>query len=69
MTPRSNGEIKRVVNSFLQMLDNFKSRSIVIAATNFEQSLDPALWRRFDEVLRFGMPQKDEIAKLMELRV
>ena len=64
-----HGEIKRVVNSFLQMLDNFKSRSIVIAATNFEQSLDPALWRRFDEVLRFDMPQKDEIAKLMELRL
>ena len=64
-----HGEIKRVVNSFLQMLDNFKSRSIVIAATNFEQSLDPALWRRFDEVLRFDMPQKDEITSLMKLRL
>ena len=64
-----HGEIKRVVNSFLQMLDSFKSRSIVISAANFEQSLGPALWRRFDEVLRFDMPQQDEIAKLMELRL
>ena len=64
-----HGEIKRVVNSFLQMLDNFRSRSIVIAATNFEQSLDPALWRRFDEVLRFDMPQEEQIVSLMELRL
>ena len=64
-----HGEIKRVVNSFLQMLDNFQGRSIVIAATNFEQSLDPALWRRFDEVVRFDTPGNDEVHKLMELRL
>ena len=51
-----HGEIKRVVNAFLQMLDNFRGRSLLVAATNFEQALDPALWRRFDEVARFERP-------------
>jgi SpoVK/Ycf46/Vps4 family AAA+-type ATPase len=51
-----HGELKRVVNAFLQMLDRFQGRSVIIAATNFEQSLDPALWRRFDEVMRFDRP-------------
>ena len=63
-----HGELKRVVNSFLQMLDRFTGRSIVIAATNFEQSLDPALWRRFDEVLRFEKPDSAEIERLVNLR-
>ena len=36
-----HGEIKRVVNSFLQLIDGFEGRSLVIAATNFDQALDP----------------------------
>ena len=61
-----HGEIKRVVNSFLQMLDNFHGRSLLIAATNFEQVLDPALWRRFDEVMRFERPTEAQIEELMQ---
>ena len=61
-----HGEIKRVVNSFLQMLDNFHGRSLLIAATNFEQVLDPALWRRFDEVVRFERPTEAQIEELMQ---
>lgn len=64
-----HGEIKRVVNSFLQMLDGFRGRSFIIAATNFEESLDPALWRRFDEILRFDRPTLEQIRKLMKLRL
>lgn len=64
-----HGEIKRVVNSFLQLLDNFHGRSLVIAATNFEQSLDPAIWRRFDDVLRFGLPDADALAALVSKRL
>lgn len=63
-----HGELKRVVNSFLQMLDRFTGRSIVIAATNFEQSLDPALWRRFDEVLRFEKPDLTQVERLVRMR-
>lgn len=54
--PTEHGEIKRVVNSFLQLLDNFRGQSLVIAATNFEQSIDHAIWRRFDEVVHFPLP-------------
>lgn len=64
-----HGEIKRVVNTFLQQLDSFKGRSLVIAATNFEKSLDYALWRRFDETLEFSLPTTEEKLKLCGLSI
>lgn len=64
-----HGEIKRVVNAFLQQLDNFRSKSIVIAATNFEKSLDYAIWRRFDETIMFDMPTAKEKNELIKLRL
>jgi SpoVK/Ycf46/Vps4 family AAA+-type ATPase len=67
--PTEHGEIKRVVNSFLQILDNFKGRSLVIAATNFEQAIDPAIWRRFDDILRFEKPSTQQIKQLIEKRL
>ncbi|WP_439625978.1 AAA family ATPase [Gemmata sp.] len=63
-----HGELKRVVNAFLQMLDRFEGRSVIIAATNFEESLDPALWRRFDEVMRFQRPTADQVESLVRRR-
>lgn len=64
-----HGEIKRVVNAFLQQLDNYKGRSLVIAATNFENSLDYAIWRRFDETLRFDMPTNEEKVALFLVKM
>ena len=64
-----HGEIKRVVNTFLQLLDGFTGRSLVIAATNFEQALDPAIWRRFDDVLRFGLPDSAALERLVRRRL
>lgn len=64
-----HGEIKRVVNTFLQQIDNFKGRSIIIAATNFEQSLDYAIWRRFDDTIRFDLPSNEEKIELFTLRL
>ena len=64
-----HGEIKRVVNAFLQMLDNFHGRSLLLAATNFEQALDPALWRRFDEVVRFDRPTGSQIDELLKKKL
>lgn len=64
-----HGEIKRVVNTFLQQIDSFKGQSIIIAATNFEQSLDYAIWRRFDDTIRFDLPSNEEKAKLFSLRL
>lgn len=60
-----NGELKRVVNSFLQLLDNYEGQSIIIAATNHQNLLDSAIWRRFDEVILFDKPDQDEIKGLL----
>lgn len=64
-----HGEIKRVLNSFLQIMDNFDGRSLVIAATNFEQVLDPAIWRRFDETIRFERPHESQLKLLARKRL
>lgn len=58
------GELKRVVNSLIQNIDQFSSNSLLIAATNHEELLDSAIWRRFSKVISLGGPNKDEI-KLM----
>ncbi|NVJ08973.1 ATP-binding protein [Myxococcus sp. AM001] len=50
------GEIRRVVNSFLQLLEQDDSNSIVLAATNHPQMLDRALFRRFDDIIKFTLP-------------
>lgn len=60
------GEMRRVLNSFLQFMEEPASTdSLILAATNHPDLLDPALQRRFDEVLRFEMPSKDEIRKVI----
>lgn len=64
-----HGEIKRVVNTFLQQIDNYKGRSLIIAATNYEKSLDYAIWRRFDETINFKMPTKKEKRQLLKLKL
>ena len=64
-----HGELKRVVNSFLQLLDNFPDDSIVIAATNLEKLLDFALWRRFDEIVFFDHPTSEQIPKLIDMKL
>lgn len=64
-----HGEIKRVVNTFLQQIDNFKGHSIVIAATNYEKSLDYALWRRFDDTICFELPSNKDKIRLFKLRL
>lgn len=52
------GELKRVVNSFLQNLDSLSSESVVIAATNHPHLLDAAVWRRFSYRLELSLPAK-----------
>jgi AAA+ superfamily predicted ATPase len=53
------GELKRVVNSFIQNLDTLGSHSIVIAATNHQELLDSAVWRRFSYRLALDFPTAD----------
>jgi SpoVK/Ycf46/Vps4 family AAA+-type ATPase len=64
-----HGELKRVVNSFLQLLDGFDGNSFIIAATNHEKLLDKALWRRFDEILFFERPDLNDIQKMLALKL
>jgi hypothetical protein len=59
------GELKRVVNSFIQNLDTLGTQSIVIAATNHEELLDSAIWRRFSYRLALSVPVRQEQRQLM----
>jgi hypothetical protein len=60
------GEIKRVVNTFLQILDEYESYSgLLVAATNLNKSLDTALWRRFDDVIEVPLPGKKELESIV----
>ena len=61
------GELKRVVNSLLQNIDKMSKDSLILAATNHPQLLDPAIWRRFDYKLEIELPDKDAIADLVSL--
>jgi SpoVK/Ycf46/Vps4 family AAA+-type ATPase len=62
------GELKRVVNSLLQNIDDFNSENnILIAATNHEQLLDPAVWRRFTNTIEVPKPTNHEIEGLIRL--
>lgn len=64
-----HGELKRVVNAFLQMLDAYEGRSILVAATNHERILDAAIWRRFDEVLVFESPNLEQLRRLLSIKL
>ncbi|HOW25578.1 MAG TPA: AAA family ATPase [Bacteroidales bacterium] len=55
------GEIKRVLNSFLINIEKDLSNSVIIAATNMPESLDKALFRRFDDIITFPLPNENEI--------
>lgn len=63
------GEIRRVLNSFLQLLEQDASHSLVIAATNHPEMLDPALFRRFDDVITFELPDQTVILRLLKTRL
>ncbi|QDT64747.1 AAA family ATPase [Calycomorphotria hydatis] len=63
------GEIRRVLNSFLQFLEQDESDSLIIAATNLEAILDDALFRRFDDFIRYQLPSEEERRTLIENRL
>jgi SpoVK/Ycf46/Vps4 family AAA+-type ATPase len=63
------GEIRRVLNSFLQLLENDCSDSIIIAATNHADLLDKALFRRFDDVIEYNLPDQDIAVKVIQSRL
>jgi SpoVK/Ycf46/Vps4 family AAA+-type ATPase len=64
-----HGELRRVVNAVLQMMDGYSGRSVLIAATNHESMLDVAVWRRFEEVLVFEPPNLEQLRRLLALKL
>lgn len=63
------GEIRRVLNSFLQFLEQDESQSLIIAATNHPEALDRALFRRFDDVIEYTAAPKDLAQRVLRNRL
>lgn len=63
------GEIRRILNSFLQMIEHDNSNSLIIAATNHPDILDTALFRRFDDVIEYNLPNAEQIKTLLSKRL
>lgn len=63
------GEMRRVLNSFLQFIEQDSSESIIFGATNNIRMLDSALFRRFDDIITYTLPNKIEIEALIKLKL
>lgn len=63
------GEVRRILNSFLQFMEQDRSDSIIIAATNYVKLLDDALFRRFDDVVVYSLPDQEQIKKIITNRL
>ncbi len=63
------GEMRRILNTFLKFMEEDNSDSLILAATNNKKMLDQALFRRFDDVLHYTMPDKEQIQKLFEIKL
>lgn len=63
------GEMRRVLNSFLQFIERDHSESLIIAATNNLELLDQALFRRFDDVIHYHLPSDEEKLLLLKSRL
>jgi SpoVK/Ycf46/Vps4 family AAA+-type ATPase len=61
------GEASRIVNSLLQLMEEYDAPGLLVATTNIQQSLDPAIFRRFDEVFFVPTPGAAEIVKLLQM--
>ena len=63
------GEIRRVLNTFLQLLERDDSKGLILAATNHPELLDKALFRRFDDVLEYELPDADITRRILRARL
>ena len=63
--PNDTGEIRRILNSFLQFIELDESDSILVAATNHAEILDHALVRRFDDVVTYRLPDAAEVEAIL----
>lgn len=63
------GEVRRILNSFLLMIEQDESNSMIVAATNHPGILDDALFRRFDDVIEYHVPSTPEVQALLRMRL
>lgn len=63
------GELKRLVTVLLQEIDDWPPSGLLIAATNHPELLDPAVWRRFEMIVRFPMPTDKQISEAIQLLI
>ena len=63
-----HNELRRVVNSLLIFIDRIQPKGFLVAATNLDQALDSAIWRRFDEVVWFDKPDRAMIERYLRLK-
>lgn len=66
MNTRDIGEASRIVNSLLQLMEDYEAPGLLVATTNIEGSLDSALFRRFDDVFQVPLPGPNEIDQLLK---
>jgi len=63
------GEVRRILNSFLLMIEEDASNSLILAATNHPEILDRALFRRFDDVIEYDLPNAEQIVAILRVRL
>jgi len=61
------GEVSRIANTLLQLLEDYDAPGLLLAATNLDEMLDHAIFRRFDDVFGLPLPGKKQIAELLSL--
>ena len=61
------GEVARIVNTLLQLMEEYDAPGLLVATTNVEASLDEALFRRFDDVFQVPLPGSEEVGKLLRM--
>jgi len=69
VSPNDIGEVRRILNSFLVMIEEDTSHSLILAATNHPQILDDALFRRFDDVIEYELPQPSQMVQILQTRL
>lgn len=63
------GEARRILNSFLSMIEQDESNSLIVAATNHPEILDIALFRRFDDVIEYSLPNSQHLQQILRARL
>ena len=68
-TTNDVGEVRRVLNSFLMMIEQDASHSLIVGATNHPDILDDALYRRFDDLLYYELPKEEDVNAILRTRL